>query len=290
MKEQLVSQLEEKARQFVRQAKATDKKILSKLVVLEKRNANIVKASCNGNVKRMEKKAEKQILYYDVHLKYTIKQRNHFYVEEEIERRKASFHKGVLLDDKELLMQLSNIQQSDMKFDLNEGSRVPFTYDRLEAVRYAEQWWNDYNPAYIQFDVDCTNYVSQCLHAGGAPMRGFPKRTDGWWYRDPNNNWSFSWSVANALTVYLTHSKTGLRAVAVEDPTELQLGDVICYDFQGDGRYDHTTIVTAKDAYDMPLVNAHTANSRMRYWSYEDSTAYTPNIRYKMFAIVDDNS
>ena len=39
--------------------------------------------------------------------------------------------------------------------------------------------------------------------------------------------------------------------------------------------------------YGMPLVNAHTYNSRMRYWAYEDSSAYTPNIKYKFFTIVD---
>lgn len=38
----------------------------------------------------------------------------------------------------------------------------------------------------------------------------------------------------------------------------------------------------------MPLVNAQTYDSRMRYWSYEDSTAYTPSIRYTFFHILDD--
>jgi hypothetical protein len=46
--------------------------------------------------------------------------------------------------------------------------------------------------------------------------------------------------------------------------------------------------VTGKDASGMPLVNAHTYNSRMRYWAYEDSTAYTPNIKYKFLSITDD--
>jgi hypothetical protein len=102
-----------------------------------------------------------------------------------------------------------------------------------------------------------------------------------------NNNWSYSWSVANAMRWHLSGSKSGLTAKEVERPEDLLLGDVICYDFQGDGRFDHTTIVVAKDKDGMPLVNAHTQNSRMRYWAYEDSTAYTPNIKYKFFSIVD---
>lgn len=117
-------------------------------------------------------------------------------------------------------------------------------------------------------------------------MTGYPNRTKGWWMQ--NNNWSYSWSVAHALRWYLPRAKSGLRAVEVKSPEELLLGDVICYDFEGDGRINHTTIVTAKDAHGMPLVNAHTANSRMRYWDYEDSTAYTPNIQYTFLSIVDD--
>jgi hypothetical protein len=79
-----------------------------------------------------------------------------------------------------------------------------------------------------------------------------------------------------------------LRAVEVNRPEELKLGDIICYDFEGDGRFNHTTIVTAKDADGMPLVNAHTTNSRKRYWAYTDSTAYTPNIKYIFLQVVDD--
>ena len=71
----------------------------------------------------------------------------------------------------------------------------------------------------------------------------------------------------------------------MESAEELSAGDVICYDFEGDGRFYHSTFVVAKDAEGMPLVNAHTENSRHRYWSYEDSTALTPNIKYKFFQI-----
>jgi hypothetical protein len=117
-------------------------------------------------------------------------------------------------------------------------------------------------------------------------MIGYPGRTKGWWMR--SNNWSYSWSVANSLRLYLPRAKTGVRAKEVSEAGQLLPGDVICYDFQGDGRFDHTTIVTAKDANGMPLVNAHTANSRRRYWAYEDSTAYTPNIKYRFLTIADD--
>ncbi|MFC7320078.1 amidase domain-containing protein [Halobacillus campisalis] len=162
-------------------------------------------------------------------------------------------------------------------------ARDPFTYDRREAVRYAERWWDSYNPAYKHFEVDCTNYISQCLHAGGGRMWGQPNRSKGWWYG--SGNWSYSWSVAHSFRWYLSGARQGLVAHEVSEASDLSVGDVICYDFQGDGRFDHTTIIVSKDSHGEPLVNAHTTNSRQRYWTYTDSTAYTSDIKYKFFHI-----
>ena len=134
-------------------------------------------------------------------------------------------------------------------------------YDRLAAVRYADKWWNSYNPAYPKFDVDCTNYVSQCLRAGGAPMWGYPNREKGWWIG--GGTWSLSWSTPHSLRWYLAGSKRGMTATQVGSAEELELGDIIVYDFQNDGRYDHSTIVTAKNGSE-PLVNAHTYNVKHR--------------------------
>lgn len=164
-------------------------------------------------------------------------------------------------------------------------------YDRAKAREYAMEWWNSYNPKYLHFEVDCTNYVSQCLIAGGAPMNYTGRRESGWWYSGKQGNrelWSYSWAVANSLQQYLSMSKTGLRAQIVEYPQQLTIGDVICYDWDGDGRYQHNTIVVAKDAKGMPLVNAHTTNSRYRYWEYKDSPAWTQKSVYRFFHIADE--
>lgn len=155
-------------------------------------------------------------------------------------------------------------------------------YNREAAVRYANTWWNSNNPAYPIFDDDCTNYISQCLHAGGAPMRGYPDRTKGWWMQ--RGTWSFSWTTSHSLRWYLDTSTRGLRATKVQSASQLQLGDVISYDFEGDGRFNHTTIVTGFNGSE-PLVNAHTNNSISRDWRYTNSGAYTSNIRYIFFHI-----
>lgn len=164
-------------------------------------------------------------------------------------------------------------------------------YRREDAVAYAERWWNESNPAYEQFEVNCTNYVSQCLYAGRAPMHYTGRRDSGWWYKGRDNGrelWSFSWAVADSLQRYLQRDRgAGLRAEAVDSPDKLQLGDVICYDWDGTGRFGHNTIVTAFTADGAPLVNANTVSSRHRYWDYRDSYAWTSKTRYRFLHIAD---
>jgi hypothetical protein len=163
----------------------------------------------------------------------------------------------------------------------------PSYYDGAKAAQYADRWWNSYNPQYLRFEVDCSNYVSQSLFAGGAPMNYTGKRGSGWWYRGKSGGqelWSYSWSVANALRSYLSSSRSGLRAEAVDSPRKLSLGDVISYSWDG-SVYGHSTVVTDLTPDGMPLVNAHTVNSRHRYWDYRDSYAWTPKTRYLFFHI-----
>jgi len=295
MRQQLQDLLQKRVQQYVSSSRNNNQeceKIKKKMTALDNRQAEIVKVNAKGYIDKIEKTEAEEVehVQYHVHLQYLIKQNKHVYLEEEIEIRHAEFYKDVLVED----IEINPFQSIDLRttVELMEEDpfesyeRMGFQYDRLKAVRYAERWWNEFNPAYEKFDVDCTNYISQCLHAGGAPMRGYPGRGNGWWMQ--NQNWSYSWTVANSLRWYLPNSKIGLRAREVSSPDELLLGDVICYDFEGDGRFNHTTIVTGRDAEGMPLVNAHTFNSRMRYWAYEDSTAYTPNINYKFLTIIDD--
>ena len=164
-------------------------------------------------------------------------------------------------------------------------------YRREAAAAYADRWWQEGNPEFETFEVDCTNYISQCLFAGGAPIHYTGRRETGWWYKGYEEGrewWSFSWAVSDSLQRYLgAERKAGLRAEEVYRPEQLMLGDVIFYDWDGNGRYQHSTIVTAFDAGGMPLVNAHTVSSRHRYWDYKDSYAWTERTSYRFFHISD---
>ncbi|MRG86819.1 amidase domain-containing protein [Salinibacillus xinjiangensis] len=252
----------------------------------EKRGVQLLRVTGDGQpYQRIRARRNEDELDYTLHLQYLLKQDDHTYMEEEIIPGRFTLkHNHLIQHD------ITNPPKENQRYELNltkdpsdQSNDRAFNYDRRKAVQYAERWWNGYNPAYRKFEDDCTSFISQCLRAGGAPMWGGPNRSKGWWYQ--GNNWSYSWSVAHALRWYLSGSKQGLTAKEVDHAENLLPGDVICYDFEGDGRWNHNTIVVAKDGRGEPLVNAHTVNSRHRYWRYEDSTAWTPNCQYKFFRI-----
>jgi hypothetical protein len=285
VKKQLEALLQNRAQSFVTLTRdEEDEAIWKKRELFRKRNADIVKCAIKGQVLRKQQLGTRTDIDYIVHYQFVVNQKGWMYVEEQVEERRVRFEDGELMrDDK---VRVAEIQHPIPPIEtMISREKAAYTYDRMKAVQYAETWWNSYNPKFPKFAVDCTNFVSQCLHAGGVPMTGYPNRSKGWWMK--NGNWSYSWTVAHALRWYLSGARVGLQAVEVPSADKLVPGDVICYDFQGDGRFDHSTIVVAKDREGMPLVNAHTTNSRLRYWSYEDSSAYTPNIQYKFFHIVD---
>ncbi|MBM7694223.1 cell wall-associated NlpC family hydrolase [Peribacillus deserti] len=283
MREKLKMLLEERVQKYVSDSalRAEDGKIEKKLLSLKERSAEIVNVKAQAHVKSLNDDKGFSSIMYDIHFKYLIKQKDFIYMEEEIEHRQAVAEDGEVIQDLEVPYRFTAEPFEEDAEDFDD--RIPYAYNRLKAVQYSERWWNEFNPAYRRFENDCTSFISQCLRAGGAPMWGQPDRSRGWWYS--GKSWSYSWSVAHALKLYLQRSK-GLRTKQVARPEQLTFGDIICYDFEGDGRYNHNTIVTGRDAYGMPLVNAHTTNSRLRYWKYEDSTAYTPKIKYTFFRIL----
>lgn len=156
------------------------------------------------------------------------------------------------------------------------------SYDRVRAQRYADLWWNSANPAFVKFEDDCTNFASQCLYAAGMRMhRTDNDRTTGWWYdaggEEKKVNWSYSWSTSYALYLYLVNTA---GATQISDPQELNIGDLVFYDWDGSGHFHHTTVVTDFDNQGDPLVNAHSDASFHRHYLYLDSRAWTPQTRY----------
>lgn len=134
-------------------------------------------------------------------------------------------------------------------------------YDRQAAAEYAEKWAFSRNPEYMNFDGiggDCTNFVSQCLYAGGCVMN-YTKDT-GWYYNSPNDR-AAAWSGARYLNKFLLNNNSIGPHAEVRPFTDLLIGDII--QLHNGMQFYHTLFITGFDGT-MPLVAAHTDDSYMR--------------------------
>lgn len=139
------------------------------------------------------------------------------------------------------------------------------SYSGKDASSYAYTHALKPNPSYRYFAShgdgggDCSNFISQCLRAGGAPMAysgPWP-----WWYKD--HAWSLSWSVAHSLYWCLKErgklNLPGLKGIEVPDIDMLNIGDVIQYEDKFKKVY-HSAIIT-DFTYDrgsrLPLISQH---------------------------------
>ena len=151
-------------------------------------------------------------------------------------------------------------------------------YDREKAVQYAHRWAFSRNPKYYDFSFlggDCTNFASQVLFAGYGEMNY--KKTLGWYYNSLNDR-SPSWTGVNELYNFLINNRgNGPKAVEVSID-QLQNGDLIQLDFDGDFVFDHTPVIVDTGEYtpDTLLVAAHSQDSDYRPLSTYDYE----NIRY----------
>lgn len=152
-------------------------------------------------------------------------------------------------------------------------------YNRTLAVRYALRHWNRPNSDFANLDTigaggDCTNFTSQCLLAGGWPMdfRRTGYDTE-WWYRrigsDPfdadfNDWWSCTWSLAELQFRYMESNGGEVLNVtaSVRRARRLRRGDILYYDWDGDGHFTHSAIVTAHTRTGIPLVTYRTLRPR----------------------------
>lgn len=130
---------------------------------------------------------------------------------------------------------------------LSEGLSVEdrASYNRNNASTYAYTWWNGNNSAYRTFNADCTNFVSQCIKAGGFV------NNSAWYY---NNYWSWStkWTVANDFRTWLSSYSNTINAYTkvyslswFSTSSGLKKGDVLAWDFDENGTTDHVMIVGA---------------------------------------------
>lgn len=144
------------------------------------------------------------------------------------------------------------------------------SYSRANAVNYAITYALTPNAAYKYFPLigdnggDCSNFISQCLRAGGANM--VYNTSHPWWYKHNNNlntkddTWSVSWAVAHSLywTLKVNEEKnlSGPKGLEINNINKLQIGDLIFYE-DAAGKIFHSAIITSMlNSY--PLISQHT--------------------------------
>ncbi len=108
------------------------------------------------------------------------------------------------------------------------------SYNRWNAVNYAEQWVISYNtPEYEYLSEDCTNFVSQCIRAGGINYMWYGDRTSylPWWHILYANS---SYSFVNAPLLF-QHFSFVRNANYSSWLTNVYYGDIIQLASRNDG-------------------------------------------------------
>lgn len=144
----------------------------------------------------------------------------------------------------------------------SDGLLKSNSYNASSAVNYAVRYANSYNSQYDSYFKDCTNFVSQALHAGGISMRnpsyvreGITNTTSYWYsirYEEwHTNNYVYRWktstswinvdalysySVKHGAAVYTYNSLSGIQNNA-------RIGDVVQLK-NAKGNWYHSIIIT----------------------------------------------
>ena len=133
-----------------------------------------------------------------------------------------------------------------------------YPYDIPAAAAYARKYALGRNSAYYDFSQlggDCTNFVSQCLYAGGGTMN-FTAVT-GWYYKSSYDR-TASWTAARYLYRFLTENKGAGPYGQQQELSRADAGDIIM--FTKNGIPYHSVFVTAVKNGEC-LVCAHSYDS-----------------------------
>lgn len=140
-----------------------------------------------------------------------------------------------------------------------DGVVFRYSYNRKKAIDYARRHYRYSNPAFPLYDQDCTNFVSQCMYAGGIPQTKI-------WYcyqyhRPPaRHRNSEAWSVASKnmqyVSKYLSKGSVKLKYESYNKDwkkilknQKIQAGDIIYFSKNLGKSYYHAAIISFCDSY-----------------------------------------
>lgn len=122
-------------------------------------------------------------------------------------------------------------------------SKGTFAYAITDGVdkqlHYALTYWKHYNPAWMPLDDnDCVDFTSQSLL-----QRGWKPAVD--WTPDKKNIYDAgaAWRGSNEFRDYVLSHRLGTE-LTDRQRSKVKLGDVVQFDWNGNGDRDHTGVVT----------------------------------------------
>lgn len=143
-------------------------------------------------------------------------------------------------------------------------------YDRWKIVDYANRYWKYYNDYYRTYDNDCTNFISQAMHAAGWTMVGSEYgRADTRRWNYGYYSWTTSYTWAGAHNWWWYAHRSG-RTSSRDNVWKMWQGDVLQLDYGRDRHLDHSMIVVSRSpgnsqTYATELyLNYHSVNTYKR--------------------------
>lgn len=134
---------------------------------------------------------------------------------------------------------------------------------RKKAAAYALKYWKNCNTAYRIFSGvggDCTNFVSQCMRAGGwTDVAGLWKSDGAWWYNSLNQ--SHPWINVGKFRTFALRSGRSKSASYV---TQLYNGNVL--QVRPTTTWAHSVIVTGRSGT-TPLLTYHSSSTQDKPFS-----------------------
>lgn len=196
---------------------------------------------------------------------------------------------------------LSLNDQNELTIMAEEFSKVTGTYNRNKAFTYAKTYAITPNPAYQDFSSscsycggDCTNFLSQCLFAGGWPqIFGAASSGSSWWYGKSTNpvgyktGFSTVWPSAQKMGFFL---KASNRTTRVTSLATLKIGDAVML-MNTVGNAFHALIVTQVSTNGNLFLSCHTTNrfnAPMTTWGLTPTQNYAGKLPYATLWVIKD--
>ena len=191
-----------------------------------------------------------------------------------------------------------------------------FAYSPQKAITYSNTYainpnkMNTLGVGYNVYSTDCTNFVSQCLYAGGLSQDSTWKSIPNWHGNTVVRVDSTQWVNANSLKEYLKTSGRGtkigswslkgspspyLTFAYVNDSSNLsssRTGKVVLfYDWESDGTMNHSAFFVANNGKSTlsgegygDLINQHTENRKQVLWRPDNRQNSTQKATTRVYA------